>query len=251
MKEGNLLKILSIVGFALLLFLIITDQDFSAQEISVGYIEGGGVDAPLAPQAFDIAKVKYTVITKDDYKLNTLLAFDVIAIGVMAYDQNPDLQGNFRMLKDYVSKGGYLVTLDYQQDSTWKADYFPIPLQLFDDDVEEGGDIEMTDHPIWKIPNIITKEHFVGWGLQDFVADAAHEVKAPAKALLIAGGWPVVAGMQSGTGYAVFSSLQILQTLARTNNDKIVEVMENFLFWRGPMAVDVKGKLATTWAKLK
>ena len=54
-----------------------------------------------------------------DYRLNRLLEFDVIGVGVVAYDSNADLKANFNLLKEYVTNGGYLVTLDFQQDSSW------------------------------------------------------------------------------------------------------------------------------------
>ena len=103
----------------------------------------------------------------------------------------------------YAKSGGYIVTVDFQQDATWKPEYFPYPLQLFDDDVEENVGVEIIDHPIWNNPNKITKENFVGWGALDFAADLAHEVKAPWKSLLNSNNWPVVMIAGTGSGYAV------------------------------------------------
>jgi len=102
-----------------------------------------------------------------------------------------------------------------------------------------------------KLLTQITKDNFVGWGVGDFVADAPHEAKDPWKTLLITNNWPVVVGASYGQGYVVFSSLQIVQALGRTGNLKVAEVLQNFLFWRGALAVEPKGCLATTWAKLK
>jgi hypothetical protein len=61
----------------------------------------------------------------------------------------------------------------------------------------------------------------------------------------------MVVGAEAGKGYIVFNSLQVIQALANTGNQELVEVMENFLFWRGPLSVDAQSKLATTWGMLK
>ncbi len=222
-----------------------------AHSLKIGFIEGGGDDSPFAQTAFENAKIEYKVITKDDYQLARLMEFDVIGVGVIAYDKNEDLKAKFSNVNEYVKKGGYLVTLDYQQDASWKPEYMPVSITITDDDIEEGADLEIIQHPIWNTPNKITKDHFIGWGAADFVADTAREVKAPWKALLVANKYPVVSVANAGSGVVVFSSLQILQALGRTGNKNIAQVLENFLFWRGPMAVEPRGKLSTTWAELK
>jgi len=224
---------------------------FAVQELKVGYIEGRGDDAPFAVQAFETAKIKYDVIGKDDYKVERLLNFDVIGVGVTAYDKNEDLKANFKVVNEYVNRGGYLVTIDFQQDSTWDKNFLPHPITLFDDDLNEDAGVEIIDHPIWKTPNKITEENFVGWGNDDFMADGPHEAKSPWEPILISKDWPIVVGAKAGSGYVVFNSLQILQALGRTGNDKIVEVLENFLFWRGARAVHAEDKMTTTWARLK
>ena len=234
--------------------LIRVDAAFTAQELNVGFIEGRGVDAEVEQQAFENAEVEYEVIGEKDYQLSHLMEFDVIAVGVVAYDQNEGLKANFKVLNEYVEKGGYLVTIDFQQDSTWNPDFLPHPLKLFDDDLD-GVQVILADHDIFKIPNEITEEHFdiALWGAGDFMADAPHEVKPPWEPLVTDKGnkWPLVAGAEAGSGYVVFNSLQILQTLGRLGNKEVAEVLHNFLFWRGRLAVRAEGKLTTTWAKLK
>ena len=235
-----------VIVFAITLFLK-AESAFTAQELTVGFIEGRGVDAEVEQQAFETAEVEYEVIGEGDYQLANLMEFDVIAVGVVAYDQNEGLKANFKVLNEYVEKGGYLVTVDFQQDSTWDKKFLPHPLFLFDDDLDEGAGVEIIDAPIWHEPNEIEDKHFIGWGAGDF------EVEKPWQPLLLAGGsdWPVVVGAEAGGGYVVFNSLQILQALGRAGNEVVAEVLHNFLFWHGPIAVRAEGKLATTWAKLK
>ncbi|SVB36168.1 uncharacterized protein METZ01_LOCUS189022, partial [marine metagenome] len=91
---------------------------FSAQELKVGFVQGRGDDALVEEQAFKNAKIEFEVLEKDDYKIDTLLKYDVIAVGVVAYDKNEPLKENFEIVNEYVKEGGYLVTVDFQQDST-------------------------------------------------------------------------------------------------------------------------------------
>lgn len=244
-------KLLIVFVILLTLFSAFLSSLVFAGRLSVGYIEGGGDDAPFGTKAFELANIPYKIIGKDDYKVETLLEFDVIAIGVVAYDKNQDLIANFRVLHEYVKRGGYIVTADYQQDATWKPEYLPNPITLTDEDLEEGAELEIVDHKIWRNPNKITKEHFVGWGAGDFVADMPSDVKSPWKPVLLANKRPIVNVSQAGAGVVVFSSLQTLQSLGRTGNKNVAQVLENLLFWRGPLSVDQSDKLATSWAKLK
>jgi len=181
------------VGCSILLFLMVlcTGSAFAVQELKVGYIEGRSDDADVAVQAFETATIEYEVIGKDDYNLVRLFSFDVIGVGVDAYGQNDALKNNFKVVNEYVKSGGYLVTIDFQQDSTWQKNFLPYSLTLFDDDLEEDAGVEIIDHPIWNTPNKITEEHFIGWGGGDFMSDGPHEAKSPWKPLLISQDWPI------------------------------------------------------------
>ncbi len=231
-------KQFSIIAIALAITMFIgTESAFTAQELKVGFIPGRGSDAPLEEQAFELAKIEYEMIEKGDYTLNRLLEFDVIGVGVVAYDNNEDLKANFNVLKEYVENGGYLVTLDFQQDSSWNQNFLPHPIALFDPDLEDDVGVVLADHDIFNIPNKITEEHFgTGiWGGGDFMADGPSGVQPPWEPLVTdkQNNWPLVVGAPAGKGYVVFSSLQILQSLGNLGNNEVVEVLQNFLFWRG------------------
>ena len=94
---------------------------FSAQELKVGFVQGRGNDAQVEEQAFKNAEIEFEVLEKGDYKIDTLLKYDVIAVGVVAYDKNEPLKENFKIVNEYVEEGGYLVTVDFQQDSTFSG----------------------------------------------------------------------------------------------------------------------------------
>ena len=227
---------------------------FSAQELKVGFVQGRGNDAQVEEQAFKNAEIEFEVLEKGDYKIDTLLKYDVIAVGVVAYDKNEPLKENFKVVNEYVEKGGYLVTVDFQQDSTWNKNFLPHPLALLDPDLEDNVGVILADHDIFKKPNALTDKHFGGgWGEGDFMADGPHEAPKPWKPLITdkQNKWPLVVWAKAGKGDVVFNSLQILQSLGRTGKKEVSEVLHNFLFWRGPRVVDAKGKLATTWSVLK
>ena len=227
---------------------------FSAQELKVGFVQGRGNDAQVEEQAFKNAEIEFEVLEKGDYKIDTLLKYDVIAVGVVAYDKSEPLKENFKIVNEYVEEGGYLVTVDFQQDSTWNKNFLPHPLALLDPDLDDNVGVILADHDIFKKPNALTDKHFGGgWGVGDFMADGPHEAPKPWKPLITdkQNKWPLVVWAKAGKGDVVFNSLQILQSLGRTGKKEVSEVLHNFLFWRGPRVVDAKGKLATTWSVLK
>ncbi len=238
-------KQFSIIAIALVITMFVgTESAFTAQELKVGFIPGRGADATLEDQAFELAQIEFERIETSDYNLNRLLEFDVIGIGVTAYDGNEDLKANFNVLKGYVENGGYLVTLDFQQDSSWNQNFLPHPIALLDPDLDDDVGVVLADHDIFNIPNEITEEHFGAgiWGAGDFMADGPQEVEPPWEPLVTdtQNNWPLVVGAPAGKGYVVFSSLQILQSLGNLGNNEVVEVLQNFLFWRGPRGSRVK-----------
>ena len=85
------------------------------------------------------------------------------------------------------------------------------------------------------------------------MADGPHEAPKPWLPLVIdkQNKCPLVVWAKAGKGDVVFNSLQILQSLGRANKKEVAEVLHNFLFWRGPRAVDAQDKLSTTWANQK
>ena len=58
-------------------------------------------------------------------------------------------------------------------------------------------------------------------------------------------------GAEAGKEYVIPNSLQIIQALGRTGKQELSEVLHNFPFWRGQLAVKGKWKLATRRGKLK
>ena len=70
------------------------------------------------------------------------------------------------------------------------------------------------------------------------MSDGPHEADPPWEPLLISNNWPIIMGAKAGNGYVVFNSLQALYAAGSIGNDMLVEVLQNMLFWHGPLAVD-------------
>jgi len=243
LRRGVLSKRFFLITAALAIVMFAGTQSASAvQDVKVGFIPGS--DLTLEESALKLAEIEYELLSRDDYTLNRLLEFDVIGIGSTAYDSNADLKANFELLKEYVERGGYLVTLDFQQDSSWNTDFLPYPLTLLDPDLEDDVGVILADHEIFHYPNEITEDHFGAgiWGAGDFMADGPEQISAPWEALVTdrQNNWPIVVGAPAGKGYVVLNSLQMLQSVANFGNNEVIEVLQNFLFWRGPIGSRVK-----------
>ena len=55
-----------------------------------------------------------------------------------------------------------MVTVDFQQDSTWKKDFLLHPLVLIDPDLEDNVGVTLAGHDIFKKTNKLTDKHFGG-----------------------------------------------------------------------------------------
>jgi len=238
-------KQLSIIATALAIIMFVAAEPaFTAQELKVGFIPGRGTDAALEDTALELAGIEYEKLEAGDYTLDRLMEFDVIGVGVTAYDGNEDLKANYELLKVYVENGGYLVTIDFQQDSSWNQNFLPYPITLLDPDLEDDVGVILAEHNIFNTPNEITEENFAPgiWGAGDFMADGPEAADSPWIPLVTdrQNNWPIVVGAPAGKGYVVLSSLQILQSIGNTGNQEVIEVLQNFLLWRGPRGSNVK-----------
>ena len=161
----------------LLLFILVSSLNVTAQEFKIGLIPGSGNESGDEEEAFKSAGIVYEVIDGNGYTIENLSQYNVIGVDVIAYDGNADLKANYSIVNQYVHDGGYLVTLDYQQDSTWKTQYLPYPLTLHDDDITNSREAKLYEHPLLNWPNKITVDNFKDglWGQYGYFADGPHE----------------------------------------------------------------------------
>src|SRR5690606_19715511 len=96
-----------------------------------------------------------------------LARYDVIIVGIRAYELRPDLRANHARLLDYVRGGGTLI-VQYNQYEWSEGGYAPYPLSIgrpHDRVTDEAAPVTLLDpsHPILSYPNRITDADFEGW----------------------------------------------------------------------------------------
>jgi len=96
-----------------------------------------------------------------------LARYDVIIVGIRAYELRPDLRANNARLLDYVRGGGTLI-VQYNQYEWSEGGYAPYPLSIgrpHDRVTDEAAPVTLLDpsHPILSYPNRITDADFEGW----------------------------------------------------------------------------------------
>jgi hypothetical protein len=154
----------------------------------VGYVKGAGDDVP---QAMEQLGVTVEFVEPDAAKLEELLKYDAIVVGIRAYNSNKGMKELHPLLLRYVEQGGTLVVQynttprffsgasDFQIDP---STFGPHPFTIGRDrvTVEEAPPTFLDPkHPLLNTPNTITTADFEGWvqerGLY-FVGDFGDEL---------------------------------------------------------------------------
>jgi hypothetical protein len=133
-----------------------------APGVKVGYVMGVGDKVPDAIQQLG-AEVR--MIDADTLASGDLSQFDVIMLGVRAYERRRDLRANNQRLLDYAANGGTVV-VQYQRTEFNEAQYGPYPAKTTAERVtDENAPIEILvpDHPLFTTPNRIGPETWSGW----------------------------------------------------------------------------------------
>ena len=133
-----------------------------APALKVGYIMGVGDQVPdaIAQLGADVRMIDADTLASGD-----LSQFDVIVLGVRAYDRRQDLRANNQRLLAYAENGGTVI-VQYQRQEFNAAQYGPYPAKTSADRVtDENAPMEVLvpDHPIFTTPNRIGPETWRGW----------------------------------------------------------------------------------------
>lgn len=148
----------------------------------VAYIEGAGdlVDESLRQFGLNITTLKPEQMTDEE-----LGKYDVVIVGVRAYNTSKYLADNNNKLLNFAKNGGTVIV---QYSTNWDsyADQLgPYPFKITRNRVTDENspvDFLLPDHPVLNYPNKITKEDFNGW-IQErgiyFTSDMAPEYKMP------------------------------------------------------------------------
>ena len=130
--------------------------------LEVGYIMGVG---DRVPEAIEQLGADMKMIDAETLASGDLSQFDVIVLGVRAYERRQDLRANNQRLLQYAENGGTVI-VQYQRTEFNDAQYGPFPAKTTADRVtDENAPIEILtpDHPIFNAPNKIGPDVWSGW----------------------------------------------------------------------------------------
>jgi hypothetical protein len=135
-----------------------------AEGLRVGYIMGTGDDGPEAIRQMG---ADVTLLTPGQVRAGRFQDFDVVVVGVRAYEPREDLKAANAQLLDYARAGGTVV-VQYNQYDFPRSGYAPFPVEMnrpADRVTDETAEVTILqpDAPVFTMPNRITQEDFQGW----------------------------------------------------------------------------------------
>lgn len=141
----------------------IIQLDIQKKGKNIGYIIGAGDEV-----AENLREIGYQVteMLPTEIKLDKLMSFDAVVLGIRAYDIDNDLPVYQDVLFEYIKQGGTVVTQYNSLRELKTKTLAPYELQLSHDRVtDEHSPVRFLDkkHPILNSPNIITQKDFEGW----------------------------------------------------------------------------------------
>lgn len=135
--------------------------DLKTAAVKVGYLAGSGDRVPEAirQMGFDLE-----MISENELAGGNLSRFDVIVVGIRAYQVRPDIVANNERLLDYARQGGTLI-VQYQLPGYAQQNLMPFPVQMGPRVADENAPMKILVpvHPIFNFPNKITDADFEGW----------------------------------------------------------------------------------------
>jgi len=132
------------------------------QGLKVGYVMGVG---DRVPEAIEQLGVPVQLLDSDMLAGGDLSAFNVIMLGVRAYERRQDLRANNQRLLDYAARGG-VVIVQYQRGEFNAAQYGPYPAKTSSDRItDENAPMEVLqpENPIFTTPNRIGPATWANW----------------------------------------------------------------------------------------
>ena len=132
--------------------------------LHVGYIMGTGDDGPLAIKQMG-AFVE--LLSESQVRDGAFGAFDVIVLGVRAYETRPDVRAANEQLLDFARAGGTVIN-QYNQDQFSSGGYAPYALTIGRPTARVADETAVMtilepDAPLFTTPNQITQADFSGW----------------------------------------------------------------------------------------
>lgn len=135
--------------------------ELKTAQARIGYIPGSGDRVPQA-----IAQMGLTAETIDERTLASgdLSQFDVIVVGIRAYQVRTDIVAHNKRLLNFANAGGTLI-VQYQLPGYTQQNLAPYPAQQGPRVSDELAKVTIVDpaHPLLTAPNKITDADFEGW----------------------------------------------------------------------------------------
>ncbi len=163
----------------------VVDQKIITSPKKVAYIIGAG---DLVPEALEQLGYPVTYLREWDITDAALTQFNVIVLGIRAFNIHEWLTTKNDVLNRFVNNGGHLVVqyLKSNQVGLKKVKVGPYPFSMSGIRVtEENAKLNflVPDHAIFNFPNKITNQDFDGW-IQERSTYQADPITAPYEALI-------------------------------------------------------------------
>jgi hypothetical protein len=135
-----------------------------AEGLRVGYIMGPGDEGP---EAIGQLGAEVALLGEDAVRSGAFAAYDVVVVGVRAYETRPELRSANGQLLDYARAGGTVI-VQYQQSAFIDGGYAPYRVaqnRPADRVTDETADVRILEPeaPPFTTPNRIEAPDFDGW----------------------------------------------------------------------------------------
>jgi LmbE family N-acetylglucosaminyl deacetylase len=135
--------------------------DLKTTPVKVGYLAGSGDRVPEAIRQMGFG---LEMISESELANGNLSRFDVIVVGIRAYQVRPDIVANNKRLLDFANAGGTLI-VQYQLPAYAPQNLAPFPHAMGPRTSDENAEVKILvpEHAIFNFPNKIGPADFEGW----------------------------------------------------------------------------------------
>lgn len=140
---------------------VIEKVEITVPDVEVAYIQGSG---DVVPESLRQLKLQVDELEPSQWTSETLSNYDVVILGIRAFNTLPELKYFTDDLWEFARNGGTVIV--QYNTSRRLGEIAPFPLQLSRDRISQE-DAELTflapNHPVLNRPNKITSTDFEGW----------------------------------------------------------------------------------------
>lgn len=134
------------------------------ENLRVGYVMGSGDGGPEAIRQLG---ARVDLLGADALEAGAFDEFDVVVLGIRAYETRPDVVAANEALLDYVRSGGTLI-VQYNKYEFPRGGFAPYPVNMsrpHDRISNEAAPVRILDsnHDLFRWPNAISEVDFEGW----------------------------------------------------------------------------------------